>query len=259
MINGIGKMNSAGVLTKRTGMLAAAVFAVLGAFGVLFAVTAGPADAQQSNQKVTNVGLGHNLSWHLLVVWDEPAAGIPRDYRVMWAKSSENYKTWTDESGNAFPTTNSHSVMDVERGVEYKVKVRARYSSGSGPWSDEVRYTVPAEVAPTATPTATPEPTPEPVDNTPHWVSSTMPEYVAMFDWSVVDDAVGYDVQVHRGNPDEWVDLTDPSVDVGVRGWVMGSSVIVGSGYNHERVVRVRGVFGDGTTTDWYSITVRPE
>ena len=108
----------------------------------------------------------------------------------MWAKSSEDYKTWTDTTGNAFPTSASHTVSGLDRGHEYKVKVRARYSNGSGPWSTEVQHTIPEP---------TPTPTPEPSD-APHWVSSTMPDHVTMFDWSDVENATGYEIQMAFGS-----------------------------------------------------------
>ncbi len=49
------------------------------------------------------------------------------DYRVTWVRDGERLKTWTDISGNAFPTTISYSVSGLDEGVRYKVKVRARY------------------------------------------------------------------------------------------------------------------------------------
>jgi len=45
---------------------------------------------------------------------------------VTGARDGERLKTWTDLSGNAFPTTISYSVSGLEEGVRYKVKVRAR-------------------------------------------------------------------------------------------------------------------------------------
>ena len=55
----------------------------------------------------------------------------------------EPYLTWTDLSGNAFPASPSQTITDLEEGEQYKVKVRARYSSGSpGDWSGEFTVTV---------------------------------------------------------------------------------------------------------------------
>jgi glucose/arabinose dehydrogenase len=74
--------------------------------------------------------------------WEAPTE-TPADYRIAWAKVGEPYLTWTDLSGNAFPTSPSQTVTDLEEGEQYKVKVRARYSSGGpGDWSGEFTVTV---------------------------------------------------------------------------------------------------------------------
>ena len=74
--------------------------------------------------------------------WEAPTE-TPADYRIAWAKVGEPYLTWTNLSGNAFPTSPSQTVTDLEEGEQYKVKVRARYSSGGpGDWSGEFTVTV---------------------------------------------------------------------------------------------------------------------
>ena len=74
--------------------------------------------------------------------WEAPTE-TPADYRMAWAKVGEPYLTWTDLSGNAFPTSPSQTVTGLEEGEQYKVKVRARYSSGGpGDWSGEFNVTV---------------------------------------------------------------------------------------------------------------------
>ena len=45
----------------------------------------------------------------------------------------------------------------------------------------------------------------------------------------------------------------------GYRAYMHGSSAIIETNSTHERIVRVRGVFENGDTTDWYSYTIRPE
>ena len=52
----------------------------------------------------------------------------PRDYRVNWARVGERFPTWTDLSGNAFPTSSSYTITGLDEGVRYKVKVRARFN-----------------------------------------------------------------------------------------------------------------------------------
>ena len=76
------------------------------------------------------------------VTWDAPGEA-PKDYRVAWAKAGEPFLTWTNLDGNAFPTSSSHTITDLEEGEQYKVKVRARYDSGGpGDWSDVATISV---------------------------------------------------------------------------------------------------------------------
>ena len=73
--------------------------------------------------------------------WEAPGE-TPVDYRISWAKAGEPYLTWTDLSGNAFPTDPSRTIADLEEGETYKVKVRARYDGSAGDWSGEITITV---------------------------------------------------------------------------------------------------------------------
>ena len=73
--------------------------------------------------------------------WEAPT-DEPADYRISWAKVGEDFKTWTDQSGNAFPTEPSYTITGLEGGEEYKVMVRARYDGSSGDWSGEAVITV---------------------------------------------------------------------------------------------------------------------
>ena len=73
--------------------------------------------------------------------WDVPSE-TPRDYRVSWAKVGESFRTWTDLSGNAFPTSPSYTITGLDEGVRYKVKVRARYNGSAGDWTEPVKADV---------------------------------------------------------------------------------------------------------------------
>ncbi|MXW34242.1 MAG: fibronectin type III domain-containing protein, partial [Chloroflexi bacterium] len=99
----------------------------------------------------------------LTVTWHVPEP-VPDDYRLMWAPATGDYRTWTDLSGNAFPTDNQHTITGLSEGETYKLKVRARYRSGpwSGPWSAEIRaaVTTAEPLTPTTTTTTTAPPTP---------------------------------------------------------------------------------------------------
>ena len=83
--------------------------------------------------------------------WEAPAEA-PADYRISWAKAGESFRTWTDLSGNAFPTDAFHTITDLEEGEEYKVVVRARYGDGSGDWSGEAAITAARATATAVTP-----------------------------------------------------------------------------------------------------------
>ena len=237
------------ITRKLTSIIALSVM-VAALLAVVAVTQSGTANAQVVGRAISNLQLSHNDDDDLLISWDAPELA-PRDYRVMWAKSSENYKTWTDTTGNAFPTSASHTVSGLDRGHEYKVKVRARYSNGSGPWSTEVQHTIPE-------PTPTPTPTPEPSD-APHWVSSTMPEHVTMFDWSDVENATGYEIQMAFGSAPEWVDIAEPSPTHGYRAYMNGSSALIETPSAANHTVRVRATLAGGETTDWYVFTIRPE
>ena len=150
------------------------------------------------NRAVYGLDAVSNRAGELTVLWNAPSE-TPADYRVSWARASESYKTWTDLTGNAFPTDPSYTVTGLDHGTLYKVQVRARYSGSSGPWTDSVEALVmdsttqqiqqvqeeqevilaPSDTA-TATavpPTATPTPTntPAPPTATPSPTNTTVP------------------------------------------------------------------------------------
>ena len=95
----------------------------------------------QPPRNIGGISLSSTESGVIEAVWDAPGE-TPADYRISWAKTGESFRTWTDVSGNALPTGASHTISDLEEGEEYKVKVRARYGSSSGLWSDASTVTV---------------------------------------------------------------------------------------------------------------------
>ena len=99
-------------------------------------VTDIPVQVPQSDPRgVYHLTLSSTEPGVIEAVWDAPSEA-PRDYRISWAKVGESFRTWTDPSGNAFPTGASHTISNLEEGEEYKVQVRARYGGSAGPWSD---------------------------------------------------------------------------------------------------------------------------
>ena len=105
-------------------------------------VTDVPAQVPQSDPRgVYRLTLSSTESGVIEAVWNAPGE-TPADYRISWAKTGESFRTWTDLTGNAFPTGTSHTISNLDEGDEYKVKVRARYGGSAGDWSDEVTVTV---------------------------------------------------------------------------------------------------------------------
>ena len=107
-------------------------------FGVVPAV----AQAQQDGA-ISALTLTSDTPGTLDVSWNAPTGAAPTDYRVNWARSGEDYPSWTDDTANLHPTTTSQQLTDLDEGVEYKVRVRARYHDGadadnpwSGPWAE---------------------------------------------------------------------------------------------------------------------------
>ena len=74
-------------------------------------------------------------------IWVTPSEA-PAGYRISWAQVGDPYLTWTDSTGNAFPTDPSRTITGLEEGIEYKAKVRATYAGTSGDWSGEITITV---------------------------------------------------------------------------------------------------------------------
>ena len=134
--------------------LAALVLAVA-TFGVVPAV----ATAQQDCAAISALTLTSDTPGTLDVSWDAPTGAAPTDYRVNWARSDEDYPPWTDNTANLHPTTTSQQLTDLDEGVEYKVRVRARYYDGaraenpcSGPWAETTRQVAAQPVVPVQQP-----------------------------------------------------------------------------------------------------------
>ena len=124
------------------------------------------AQAQNADGAITGLTLTSTTAGTLTVSWDA-ASPTPTDYRVDWAKSTEDYKSWKVDDGHVYPTPDATTttITDLGHDTEYKIRMRARYYRGEyegkswgGPWA-EATITVTGEPAET--------PTPEPVKEEP--------------------------------------------------------------------------------------------
>jgi len=108
---------------------------------------------------VTGLILSSDEPGSLTIEWNTPSPS-PSDYRVNWAQAGHGWLSWRFPNeasrGNEYPTgtTTSLTLTGLTEGAEFRVKMRARYSTGPGPWTDTVTQQV-LEQAAQATSTAT--------------------------------------------------------------------------------------------------------
>ena len=214
----------------------------------------------------------------LSVLWSAPSQA-PTDYQINWAKAAAEYPALDGSVGVITQTATSLTITGLDEGVEYKVRVRARYYDGSyadnpqnGPWKEE-RFTTPGTVdilqirldeeptvTPTATTTATPTatatvtstatPTPTP-DLVPFTIlgigTSSLADGELSVLWSVPSQAPT-DYQVN------WAKATEdyPALDgsVGVITQTATTIMITGLDEGAEYKVRVRARYYDGSYAD---------
>ena len=101
------------------------------------------AQAQSSRGAITGLTLTSTTAGTLTVSWDA-ASPTPTDYRVDWAKSTEDYKSWKVDDGHVYTaeTATTTTITDLSHDTEYKIRMRARYYRGEhegkswgGPWA----------------------------------------------------------------------------------------------------------------------------
>ena len=150
----------------RSGISALATLAVLVGVITTLALSSFTAEAQGTRGAIANLQLISTSAGELTVSWDA-ASPTPTDYRVDWAKSTEDYKSWKVDDGHVYPAPDATTttITDLSHDTEYKIRMRARYYRGEhegkswgGPWATAT-ITVAGEPAET--------PTPEPVKEEP--------------------------------------------------------------------------------------------
>ena len=125
----------------------------------------------ESAKRISSVALLSDQPGLLVVSWSAPAAA-PDDYRISWAKVGEGFP-YHANPGNAWPTSPSYRITDLDQGVRYKIRVRACYDGGGGDWSEPVDAEVMAASA--ATNTSVPTNTAVPPTNTPVPTNTAVP------------------------------------------------------------------------------------
>ena len=150
---------------RKIAPLALAAMAIAVALFITYGLVA-PAMAQTERGTIQSLTLTSDSPGTLTVSWDA-ASPVPTDYRIDWAKSGEDYKSWKVDEGHKYPdpSTTTATIADLSHDTEYKIRMRARYYRGEhegkswgGPWATAT-ITVAGEPAET--------PTPEPVKEEP--------------------------------------------------------------------------------------------
>ena len=138
----------------KRGLALSAIFAIL-------LMLAWPSTTHGVETGVTGLLLTSETAGTIVVSWDLPNQ-TPTDYRVNWAKSTEDFPSFRGNVGNAYPKTNKETIPNLEEGVAYKVRVRARYRGDqltdgqtrwSTPWSSTALITVASNTLATGIPT----------------------------------------------------------------------------------------------------------
>ena len=128
------------------------------------------AQAQNADGAITGLTLTSTTAGTLTVSWDA-ASPVPTDYRIDWAKSGEDYKSWKVDDGHVYTaeTDTTTTITDLAHDTEYKIRMRARYYRGEhegkswgGPWA-----TATTTVAGEPAETPTPEPVQQPAKEDP--------------------------------------------------------------------------------------------
>ena len=149
-------------MARAGALFLACAFTSLIASIALTAAACAVAHAQEASGAISELRLSSAVPGELAVGW-EPPSPAPVDYRVDWARSDEEFRSYTVDEGHLYPagTVSGVSISGLLAGVEYQVRVRARYGGWSGPWS-EARLTVsgePGAAVRSQTPTAPGSPT----------------------------------------------------------------------------------------------------
>ena len=115
----------------QSGIIAIATLAVLAAVITALALSSFTAEAQGTRGAIANLQLTSTTAGELTVSWDA-ASPVPTDYRIDWAKSGEDYQSWTVDEGHKYPdpSATTATIADLDHDTEYQIRMRARYYKG---------------------------------------------------------------------------------------------------------------------------------
>ena len=196
--------------TRKMGILAAmiALMTIVYVFGASpYAGTFGTLQAQGSNGAITGLTLTSDAPGTLTVSW-ETATPTPTDHRIDWAKTGEDYQSWTVDEGHKYPASSATTatIADLEHDTEYKIRMRARYYKGEhegkswgGPWVEATLQVAGTPETPSNTATRDADP-PEPaLPAAPSFINTAVTEGQVLLSWfKPSDDSItGY--QILRG------------------------------------------------------------
>ena len=249
------------IMKIRSGIIALATLAVLAAVITTLALSSFTAEAQGDPGAIADLQLSSASAGTLTVSWDA-ASPTPTDYRVDWAKSGEDYKSWKVDEGHKYPdpSATTTTITDLSHDTEYKIRMRARYYRGEyegkswgGPWA-AATITVAGE--PAATPTPEPvkeEPVQQPPRDAPDPPAGTIETITAANDtgqllltWTAPAapnaDPTDYHVNWAKSTEDYPADTTPYGNDHPTT----TTHTLVGLEYDTDYKIRVRARYSDG-------------
>ena len=255
----------------RSGIIAIATLAVLVGVITTLALSSFTAEAQGTRGAIANLQLTSTTAGTLTVSWDA-ASPVPTDYRVDWAKSSEDYKSWKVDEGHKYPdpSATTATITDLAHDTEYKIRMRARYYRGEhegkswgGPWATAT-ITVAGEPAET--------PTPEPVQEEESTAEAGTIETLTgtddntgqlMLTWEApaAPNATPTDYHVNWAKSTE--DYPADTAEAGNAHPTTTTHTLAGLDYDTDYNIRVRARYTDGENADspwngpWTETTAR--
>ena len=253
------------IMRMRSGIIAIATLAVLAAVITTLALSSFTAEAQGDPGAIADLQLSSTSAGTLTVSWDA-ASPTPTDYRIDWAESGEDYKSWKVDEGHVYPTPDATTttITDLSHDTEYKIRMRARYYRGEhegkswgGPWATAT-ITVAGEPAETPTPEPVKEePVQQPPRDAPDPPAGTIETLTAADDtgqllltWTAPAAPNADPTDYHVNWAESTEDYPSDTASDGNDHPTTTTHTLVGLDYDTDYNVRVRARYTDGENTD---------